>query len=261
MKKYIFIAFLLLISIGSKAQFTVSYSAGYGDYRMKDLKDDVKAAFANLQEQLPVNLKILDNYPGYINHNVTLSYIRNNHEAGITGSFLTTGAKMAYSDYSGEYMQKSTLNGYRVGVLYRFLHPVANPWPLGTLYVFGELSPAVIFSRHKENGHLIASNSVLSRTSAKSKITQLSVTPAIGVRLNVTPNIGFHTSIGYDFNIDNNYYADIEYKTATTVLSGTGSDLNSTNNSTSYKTEYSEWKPDWSGIRFNLGISYTFGRY
>ena len=82
MKKYIFILFLMLISIGSKAQFTVSYSAGYGSYRMKDLKDGVNAALLKMKESMPVNLKIMDNYPGYINHNVTLSYIRQNHEAG-----------------------------------------------------------------------------------------------------------------------------------------------------------------------------------
>lgn len=258
MKKYIFILSLMLISIGSKAQFTVSYSAGYGDYRMKDLKDGVDAAFVKLKEQLPVNLKIIDNYPGYINHNVTLSYIRDNHEAGLTGTFLTTGAKIAYSDYSGEYMQKSTLNGYRVGILYRFLHPVANPWPLGTLYIFGELSPAVIFSRYKENGHMTVVNSLASRSSAKGNVTQYSLVPAIGARLNVTPNIGFHVSAGYDFSFDGE--GTLDFESATTTLSSTGNELSPGGNTT-YEKGVTKWKSDWSGIRFNLGISYTFGRY
>lgn len=250
MKKYIFIVSLMLISIGSQAQFTISYSAGYGDYRMKELKDGVKAAFISLQEQLPANLKILDNYPGYINHNVALSYIRDNHEAGVTGTFLTTGAKIAYSDFSGEFTQKSTLNGYRVGVLYRFLHPVANPWPLGTLYVFGELSPAVTFSRYKENGQVIVSNSLLSRSSGKGKVTQYSVTPAVGVRLNVTPNIGFQASAGYDFSFDGE--GVFNYESATNISGG---------NNATYDKGVAGWKSDWSGIRFNLGVLYTFGRY
>lgn len=249
----------MLITIGSKAQFTVSYSAGYGSYRMKDLKDGVDAAFLKMKESMPVNLKIMDNYPGYINHNITLSYIRQNHEAGVTGSFLTTGAKIAYSDYSGEVMQKSTLNGYRVGILYRFLYPVANPWPLGTLSVFAEVSPAVIISRYKEKGQTAITNSLLSRSSAKGNVTQYSVAPAIGARLNITPNIGFQLSAGYDFGFDGE--GTLDYESAITQLSNTGNDLSSGGNNTNYQKGVAEWKSDWSGIRINLGVSYTFGKY
>ena len=86
-------------------------------------------------------------------------------------------------------MQKSTINGYRVGVLYRFLYPIANPWPLGTVSLFAELSPAVTFSRYKEKGQVAIANSLLSRSSAKGNVTQYSVMPAIGARLNVKPTI------------------------------------------------------------------------
>lgn len=236
MKKYILITSFIFFAIAAKAQFTVSYSAGYGDYKMEYLKEMAEKAFAQMQEQVPgVDLKLLSNYPGYITHGIALTYMRKNHEMGFTGTYLTTGAKMAYADYSGEIMQKSAINGYRVGVVYRFFQPVADLSSLGKLSVFGEVSPGIMFSNYEESGYLIVNNTSLSNTSYKFSNTLFSIVPAVGLRLNVTPGLAFNLSGGYDFS----FYGD-QWETVNSMI------INK--------------EMDWSGIRINAGVSYTFGK-
>jgi len=230
MRKYI--TFLILfISIGANAQFRASYSAGYGDYKMGDMKEMLKNAFAGTSSVLPEGVAIVDNFPGYVTHNVDLSYQMNNKELGVKFSYLTTGGKIAYSDYSGKYKEKITFSGYRVGIMYRF-HFVNTHISDHKFTIFGELSPAITFTSlsyegaldlYEANAHQQFEDNLSTNT------TGYSIQPLVGATIELISNFSFYLSTGYDF----------EFK----------GKLSTTNDF---------YRADWTGFRMNAGVSYLF---
>lgn len=234
MKKYIllFILFASIIS-GTKAQFTIAYSPGYGSYKMDDLKSLLNNMTSNASGQLNgVPVKVVDNFPGYIAHSVDLSYRISRHEFGLRGTYLTTGGKVAYSDYSGEYYGKLTLNGYRFGLNYRFYIPAADFGNSGSLSFFLEASPGITFSNLKSKEYLrILDQEQNVDENLDMDATGVSLLPQIGLKWDITSNIGVHVSGGYDFQLGSKFKSEGEK----TML-----------------------KSDWSGIRINGGVSYTF---
>lgn len=230
MKNFILIL-LLLVTFSAKAQFSISYAAGYGTYEMDDLKSLIKTAYQQLAPTLPSGTRIVDNFPGYITHSLDGTYLLKRHEVGLKTSYLTTGATIAYSDYSGKYEEKIILNGYRAGLLYR-IH--ANPREVGsyTLSFFGELSPAVTLTRLKYRASVDLPDSGVHEEGDDPLSTDefgYSVQPLLGCRLAVSPQLAFFVSAGYDFEF--------------------GAKLSTTNDYV---------RADWSGFRTNAGVSWIF---
>lgn len=231
MKKNIITALLLLFAMGANAQYNISYSVGYGTYKMNDMKDLLEYALQSMHSTMPKGLAIVDNFPPYITHTIDATYKKNHNEFGLKGSFLTTGGKIAYSDYSGKYIEKLTFTGYRIGALYRLY---TNESKLGkcTLSFFGEVSPAIMFTHlgykatldiYEQNIHQEGTDNI------STNATGLSIQPMFGGRLAVTRNISFSASLGYDFEL--------------------GSKLPTMND---------VYRADWSGFRLNGGVIYSF---
>lgn len=233
MKKYISLVFIaLIVTITANAQVKASYSIGYGDYVMSDMNEILDASLRSIQSQLPAGVRITDNFPGYITHNIDASYQIKRHEFGLKGTYMTTGGKIAYSDYSGEYYEKLTLNGYRVGAMYRF-HFVKSKLGSFPLSLYGELSPAVTFTNLKFNALLSLPDYDINETNTEdivsTKETGFSIQPLIGAQLFMTRNIFVTMSGGYNFEL--------------------GSYLSTTND---------RYRADWSGLRVNGGVGFSF---
>lgn len=236
MKKHILlIALLLIVSLSAKAQFSVTYRAGYGQYEMSDMKNMLEQMRLNMMLQVSnIPFEIVDNFPGHLTHTLDVAYRFKRHEIGIQGTYNTTGGKLAYSDYTGKYWGKFTSNGYRLGLSYRIYHPVSEFNNLGSLSLFAEFSPAVTFSNLKSEEYLKIFNE---EQSADENIDidakGISLLPQLGLKWDITPNIGISFSGGYDFQLGSHF---------------------------SYQGKKSSLKSDWSGLRINGGISFSFGK-
>lgn len=67
MKKYFTFIFLaLIVSTTASAQVRVSYSVGYGDYKMDDMNRLLDASLSLIAMELPAGVAITDRFPGYI---------------------------------------------------------------------------------------------------------------------------------------------------------------------------------------------------
>lgn len=231
MKKYIIATMFLLLCLGANAQFNISYAVGYGGYKMNEMKQLLETAFNTVVTTMPVGTRIVDNFPPYITHNLDLSYKFNRHELGLKSSFLTTGGKIAYSDYSGKYVEKLTLNGYRVGAMYR-INFGESKFDACTWSFFGELSPAITFTKLKYKATLDIYDPKVHQTApdnVSTNETGLSLQPLVGSKLSLTRTISFFVSLGYDFEF--------------------GSKLATTNDM---------YRADWSGFRLNGGTTFSF---
>ncbi len=234
MKKYILLlVFMALTTLSIKAQFSASYRVGYGKYEMGDLKDLLKNMESSMQIQFPnIPFAIVDNFPGHIAHTIDLSYRFGRHEAGIQGTYNTTGGKLAYSDYTGEYWGKLIVNGYRLGLSYRFYQPLTDFENLGSLSFFAEFSPAITLSNFKSEEYMrVFDEDQKSDDDLDLDAKGISLLPQIGLKWNITRNIGISVSGGYDFQLGSHF---------------------------EYQGQKSNIKSNWSGIRINGGISFTF---
>lgn len=231
MKKTIVILLFLLGGLAARAQFTVSYSAGYGKYGMSDLKKLMPELQRQYQDTYPeLDFAVVDNFPGYLNHTLHIGYrLKNLHEVGVTGSFLTTGAKLSYADYSGEILVKLIANAYRIGGYYRFYLSEAAGWNWDPVTFYLGVSPAAVFSKLKSEGHIrIGSEIEHDPNPFKADKLSLSVVPEIGAGYRVLPWLGLHLGVGYDICL-------------LTKLE-----------------ELGDGKIDWSGVRFRGGVTIGF---
>ncbi|MDD4192073.1 MAG: hypothetical protein PHI28_12125 [Mangrovibacterium sp.] len=230
MKRYLLVL-LVTTSFSVKAQFSISYSAGYGTYAMKDLKTLMRTAYEQMSPALPPGTRITDNFPGYLTHTLDGTYVLKRHEMGLKASYLTTGGIIAYSDYSGKYEEKIIVSGYRIGLLYRFntfISDIGN----SSLSLFAEFSPAATFSQLKYEASLDFPESGTHEEAPDNLSTNetgWSLQPLLGCRLSVTRHVSFFISTGYDFQF--------------------GTRLSTTN-------DY--YRADWSGFRLNGGLTWLF---
>lgn len=116
MKNILTIILLLIIyptiNFAQKTKFEVSY--GIGAYSMNDLK-----SLNNLLlEKLPVKGKITDDFPPQPFESIKLTtQFHNRFVVGITGSHNTTGSRVNYKDYSGQYKCDQLLTSYAPGIV------------------------------------------------------------------------------------------------------------------------------------------------
>lgn len=233
MKKHIIIILLsFAVTMFANGQIRVSYSIGYGDYKMEDMHKLLDTSLSLVQEELPSGVRITDKFPGYVTHNMDVAYHFKRHEFGVKGSYMTTGGKIAYSDYSGKYYENLTLNGYRIGALYRFhfLESKVGNLPIS---LYGELSPAITFTSLKYKAQLTLPDYEVDETNPQDNVstdeTGYSIQPLLGAQLFVTRNLFITVSGGYDFEF--------------------GSKLSTTNDM---------FRVDWSGFRVNGGVGVSF---
>ena len=158
MKNFVLLFFAGLFAFSAKSQLKIEYSAGYGDYKMNDMKAELNAIQSDLKQQYPVDIGITDLFPAYVTHHIGATYLLTRHEAGIGFTYLTTAGKLAYSDYSAQLMNKLTLNAYRIGLLYRYHFYQLTVSNTIRLSFYGEVSPGLTFTRLKTKGYIRVGN-------------------------------------------------------------------------------------------------------
>lgn len=67
---------------------------------MGDVKNLLNTKLQTVNEDLP-SARIVANFPNYMTHSFGLNYVYNQEEFGFQITYLTTGGKIAYSDFSG----------------------------------------------------------------------------------------------------------------------------------------------------------------
>lgn len=231
MRKIIIITLLALLSIGAKGQFNFNYSVGYAGYDMGDMKEFAEMMYAAGVVSLP-NAKLTDNFPAYVTHSFDVNYQQKEHEFGIRFTYMTTGAKIAMSDYSGKYSSKLIANAYRLSALYR-LHLYNMDINKHNLSFFIEMSPAAIFTSLETKDRLevysVAKNYYPSSTNDSYSINKagFSAQAMGGARFKLYEHFLFTLSGGYEFDI-------VKAK----VLDTKGT--------------------NWSGFRITAGVGYSF---
>lgn len=228
MKTYISLILLLLASFGLKAQINISYSICYGNYSMSDMKDVAKQALDAANSTIGIKLKQTDNFPSYIIHTGDITFQIKQHEFGFKGAFLSTGAKYAYSDYSGKYNFKINTNAFKLGLVYKYhfseIKVSNNP-----ISFFLELAPSVVMTdlKFKEEGRIYEPDIHQNETeNVLSDEFGFSIQPMIGARLTLFRHFFVLAGAGYDFEF--------------------GAKLGPSH------------RVDWSGFRLNGGIGVSF---
>ncbi len=228
MNRYIILITLLLLSASTKAQLNISYSVGYGQYQMRDMKNMAKTVEGSINWLLGEKLKMTDNFPAYITHNGEVTYQLNQHEFGISGDYMTSGSEYAYADYSGNYSAKIVAEAFKIGLMYKF-HFYNTKIAEAPFSVFLSLIPSAVLTDvkvkeevdlHEQNLHEKMSEDII-----KSKFG-FSMQPMVGCRLIFFDHLLIQTSAGYDFEL--------------------GTRINPT------------YRVDWSGFRLNGGLGIRF---
>lgn len=199
MKKILSAIFLLFISLYAAAQVSVTYSFGYGSYKMGDMKTFLEKTQLHIEEKHPgLNTYIVDDFPAYITHNLDIGYQIKRHEFGIKGGFYSTGGKISRQDYSGEYEFKTTINGYKTGIYYRNYLYNQKIGKKSSLSLFGEISPSVIISEVKIKSHLTINEEPLEAENTSIYKVDFACLPQVGVRYKIIPMIGVQLAAGYE---------------------------------------------------------------
>ena len=83
---------------GANAQkFVLHASAGYATFGLKSLKDQQH----EMSTQMPVQGKIVQSFPGYLNYSADFIWQRDSVYFGLMFGHTSTGGRVAYADYSG----------------------------------------------------------------------------------------------------------------------------------------------------------------
>jgi len=228
MKKAVLVLFSLFFILQAQSQVTVEYSVGYGSYKMSDMKDFLSSTQSAISDIVPgLDISTTDNFPGYITHTFHLGYRMQKHEFGITGSYLNTAGKISYADYSGKISSEIKVSGYRGGIFYRNYFYSISMGKNQSISFYGEISPSLIFSKIKIDQEVSPENNILRPEDNNYNSVSVSLLPQLGIRHNFTSRIGASISAGYEIDFSSEI-SEIESKL------------------------------DWSGLRANGGISYSF---
>jgi hypothetical protein len=222
---------ILLVWLGSSlfAQpMKIEAGAGLGTYSMKDLKQ-----LNNLVlEDLPVEAKITDDFPATLSWRAgIIPFSYKAASFGMTGSYQSTGSRINYIDYSGEYKLDQVISSYDLSLLIRFKLKESRL----NLYETNYLSYA--FTRLK------ISEMVLEESSEyKFKSGSLQYEPCLNL------GYAFHS---FEFLANLGYVIDLGGK----LVSKDGDDMKLINPETNKRM-----KSNWSGFRFGLSIGWIFNR-
>lgn len=225
--KHIYTLLILIIAgiLPIKAQhLTLEYNIGYATYSMNDPKDFIQKTGPSFHLN---NLKVNDNFPGYITHEgkIGLEW-KSIHQAGILLGYINTVGNKGVADYSGSYNIDFRIKGIRLGAFYRFTLPGMTE---KRICPYLQLSSGTIFN----NGTIKESLRLEGQGESNEKLslggTNFFIEPAIGCKIKLLPKIALTISVGYEWDISKKFTAN---EGSVTI------------------------QPDWSGLRIQGGVIY-----
>jgi hypothetical protein len=199
-------------------RFNVSAGMFYGTFdmtSMKDFQDD----FTHLGSH---EGKIVDNFPGYFGYNAQAGYsLSRRCDIGLRYQYTSTGGRMSYGDYSGEYRMDNLLNANSYGIFTTIRLNKSMQWPIQFTFATGMV---------KTNAETIYYFRLVDTESSEtfySHSTNYYFNPAFNVNRRLTNHFLAYASAGYEFQI----HGDLIGKRATA---------------------------EWDGVRLGFGITYLF---
>lgn len=227
MKQFISLSILFLLTtmFGYSQTIELSVESGLASFNMSELKD------INTQEQkrLPFKTEITYNFPAYIYYKPMMLINFKRLSFGVSTAFYSTGSRISRQDYSGDYIFDMLISSWTPGAegLVRLFTKNNHSVQLG-------LSGGAIFSKLEVNNHLSLYDSVLTKNSITLKGTNIFVIPSIRYNYQVK-SIKFGANVGYFTQF-----------------------LDKPLHLASNSEEETRIKPDWSGLRVGLFVSYIF---
>ncbi len=233
MKKTLLILFLFYFSFSEAKEYRISpyVNLGYGTYQMKSLNN----LLVELAEETNLDPKLTDEFPAFINYDIGVQLEYNKkYVFGLSFTLASTQGRMHRSDYSGE---------------------ISIDMPIYSMSWAGETG-VVIKEINNESKLLFLLRTGLgfTRMDLKEKIEIYGEGSTDFIAFK-SYSYFFEPNLVYDYNIDNHlslladmgYFFNVggkmkvkEYPDATLVNGN------------------EEVKSNWSGIRFKVGIKYSF---
>jgi hypothetical protein len=227
-----FLAVLLLAFLvfhAARGQLTISGDAGYGSFRMKDMKlfqEQVRAGY-------PVDARVTASFPSYWYYEGSAKwFIGSKFQLGGSFAYGSTGGRVYYSDYSGR-IGSDQLLSYQS---YRLVVSMQKNFLGRKLMVEGDLRPGITIS-----DLMIKSYYTLSGASQETESvfhsTNLIIQPTVslGTRFGF---FGVHGFVGYNLSLAQGSLTS----TDGTILQNSRGDVHA----------------DWSGLRAGGGLSVFF---
>lgn len=214
-------AFLLTVPVAAQ-ELTIEYNIGYGTYKMDNLKEVMEKAPLSVPVK---NLKVTDNFPGYITHQVKFGVEwRKLHQAGISLDYMNTVWNKGVSDYSASYNLRMRVKGFRFAPFYRFVLPDFRE---KAVKPYLQLTTGMVFNNGKLEEEVVSDRKGSSSETLKG--VNFFVEPAVGLTFRLHKMFALNVNAGYQFDLAKNFR---------------------------YKGQKVQMAPDWSGLRVQGGLIY-----
>jgi hypothetical protein len=224
-------AFLLLTYCLFAQKYKVGLNVGYGVYKLDGLKE-LQEYLADYNSEL--NVQAVQQFPGYLNYSASFEYyLGTKNLLGINGAFFSTGGRNSVKDYSGEYTFDMPLNGYRLGLQYRYLCGKYGKFSSYFQAVGGTTISTLSFKESLDIYNVESYSNKESYASASCFIE-----PSGGFFYDLGNHISANFSLGYQFEFLGSFRSVDDIK---------------------HKIYYSNNEPirsDWTGFRILLGVTY-----
>lgn len=100
-----------------KKTFSLNFGVGYATYDI----DNFKSAFNNLKTQIDIPTKVTDNFPNVPFTSAEFLFNRGSFSFGGYFNSISTGGRIAYSDYSGSFKIDGIITSTTSGLLVNFI--------------------------------------------------------------------------------------------------------------------------------------------
>ena len=225
--------FFLLTSLMcfSQEKFTITLGTGIGQYKMQELKSfqhDLEW-FANLDGIL----ETIDEFPPYLFYSGEVAMqLKNRFAIGLIYRFQSTGAKSAYSDYSGVLRLEQHLRANNVGILLDFTAWKKSKYALSAQLRAYQSWTTGYFEREL---FIHGSTDGIETMSGDLKGNSIALNPDVCFSYYVLQNLSVNLTTGYCFDFKGDLEIDAPFSGYSWIQ-----------------------KSDWSGLRIGLSTSYKF---
>lgn len=226
----VLLSFVFTYSV-AKAQLRVSASINYGNYAMKDLKS-LQSDF--LRQLSPIPVRSTDKFPPFPGFEGSIVWVSSSTGYGVEAGYNSTGARIAYSDFSGKLLFDQFVYAPKVGLTsFIILNDEQQIWEASF-----SASAGILF-----NSYRLQLNTTLNGVPVDSEVIKFKSTNFYFL---ISPSITRHVKSAF-FTIRFGYQVDYA-----------GSLALSTNNSLKLlASSGEEARADWRGVRIAAAVGLT----
>jgi hypothetical protein len=236
---FVTIVFIVTANFNSFGQLNIEASLGYYTYDMSMLKEAQSEGLSTI----PFNAQKSDDFPSYFGYDFLGYYSFNSVSdlqfgLGLLFNYTSTGGRISYSDYSGRFYDDQLLTRSGTGV-FLTLEYLNSDWLTFAI----DCSPTLTVSTMDLVYHLNIYEELYEHHSLEAQSIGLNLHLGLKCRAYIYQSIYTFGKIGYEVDVlESNMYVTGE------------DDIYLTN------TEGDPIYPNWTGLRFNLGIGITLFR-